>query len=131
MSLIDSDGFVEAVNSDPEFRIAARFWDASLKFVMGESKCMITISDGRIVSLDDNPGLMEDWDYDFQVSGPVEEWERLLKPVPEPFYQALLPAVLLHGLDFGGDFETFCAYYRAFSRLVEIMRENTLAAGEG
>jgi len=123
MSMIDTESFVAAVNEDPEFGMAARFWDAVLKFEMGDSKYMLDIKDGKIASLDADPGLMEDWDYDFQVRAPEEEWAKLLQPEPQPFYQALLPAVLLHGFDFGGDFETFCAYYRAFSRLIEIMRE--------
>jgi hypothetical protein len=131
MSLIDVDALVQSVNGDPEFAIAARYWDATLKLTMGESKYMIFIKDGRIDSLDGAPALMEDWDYDFCISAPEEEWEKILQPVPPPFYKALLPAVLLHGFDFGGDFSTFCSYYRAFSRLVEIMRENTTSAEEG
>jgi len=123
MSLIDIDALAQAVNGDAEFAIAARFWDAKLKFVIGESKYIVFIANGKITGIDANPGLMEDWDYDFHVSAPLEEWEKLLQPVPQPFYQALLPAVLLHGFDYGGDFETFCAYYRAISRMVEIMRE--------
>jgi hypothetical protein len=131
MSLIDIDAFKQAVNDDPEFAIAARYWDATLKLIMGDSKYMIFIAGGKITGLDAAPALMEDWDYDFCISAPVEEWEKLLQPVPPPFYQALLPAVLLHGFDFGGDFATFCSYYRAFSRLVEIMREKSVAVGEG
>lgn len=131
MSLIDVDAFVRALNEDPEFAIAARYWDATLKLSMGESKYMVFISGGRIAGIDPAPGMMEDWDYDFHIAAPREEWEKMLQPVPPPFYQALLPAVLLHGFDFGGDFKTFCAYYRAFSRFIEIMRGNTLAIGEG
>ena len=131
MSLINVDAFVRAANDDPEFAIAARYWDTTLKLTMGESKYMVFVADGRIAGIDSAPALMEDWDYDFCISAPLEEWEKLLQPVPPPFYQALLPAVLLHGFDFGGDFQTFCSYYRAFSRLIEIMRENTVPSGEG
>jgi len=131
MSLIDVDAFVRAANDDPEFAIAARYWYTTLKLTMGENKYMVFVANGRIAGIDAAPALMEDWDYDFCISAPLEEWEKLLQPVPPPFYQALLPAVLLHGFDFGGDFQTFCSYYRAFSRLIEIMRENTVPSGEG
>jgi len=131
MSLIDVEAFAEALNEDPEFAIAARYWDATLKLTMGESKYMVFIAGGKVTGIDAAPGMMEDWDYDFCIAAPLEEWEKMLQPVPPPFYQALLPAVLLHGFDFGGDFETFCAYYRAFSRFIEVMRENTVTVGEG
>jgi hypothetical protein len=119
---VDVEKLKETANNDPEFVVAARFWDATVKFVVGEGKYMVRIEDGKIASVDPNPGLMEDWDYDFVVSAAEEEWAKLLEPIPRPFYQALLPATLLHGFDYGGDFLTFCAYYRALSRMVEIMR---------
>lgn len=128
MSLIDAESYMHALNKNPEFLIAARFWNAKLKFGMGETRYMVTVADGTVTRVDPSPGLMEDWDFDFFVTGPLEEWEKLLEPVPRPFYQALLPAVLLGGLDFGGDFETFCAYYRAFSRMVEVMRSHRVTA---
>jgi len=122
LKLIDAERFMEMANKDPEFKIAARYWNTTLKLEAGNSIFMVRIENGRISGIDSNPGLMEDWDFDFFIRAPENEWEMLLAPVPEPFYQALVPAVMLHGFDHGGDFESFCAYYRALSRMIEIMR---------
>jgi len=125
MEFLHIDKYLAAINSDPEFTIAARYWNSTLKFIMGESVCMVVIKDGRLCAIDPNPGLMNDWDFDFYISAPKDEWKKLLDPVPKPFYQAVLPAAIYHGFSFGGDFETFCAYYRALSRMIEIMRYHT------
>lgn len=122
MKHINAAQFMEMANNDPEFKIAARYWNTTLKLEAGTALFMVTIKDGRIDGIDSNPGLMEDWDFDFFIRASDAEWEKLLAPVPEPFYQAVVPAVMLHGFDHGGDFESFCAYYRAISRMIEIMR---------
>ncbi|MBN2282382.1 MAG: hypothetical protein JXO48_00665 [Deltaproteobacteria bacterium] len=122
MELIDRQRFMDMVNGDREFAIVARYWNAILRFDAGGDKCLVTITEGKVTDIDPDPDMMEDWNFDFFITAPDDEWEQLLDPAPRPFYQALLPAVMLHGFDHGGDFEMFCAYYRAFSRMIEIMR---------
>ena len=50
------------------------------------------------------------------------EWEKLLAPVPPPFYQDPFGASLHHPVSLGGDPETLFAYYGALRRVIEILR---------
>ena len=127
MNIVNMEAFLVAANHDLEFAIAARYWNATVIFEMGNDKHLITIRDGKIVGILSDLGPMEDWDWNFRISGPQDGWMKLLQPIPEPFYQAILPATLFHGFTIGGDFMTFCSYYRAFSRMIELMRlHNTI-----
>ena len=47
MSLIEMDQFCESANSDPEFLIAARFWNTFLKIEMEDSRYILKIQDGE------------------------------------------------------------------------------------
>jgi hypothetical protein len=125
MNIVNMDTFLEAVNRDAEFAIAARYCNITVKFEMGDDKHLITLQDGKIVGILSDLGPMEDWDWNLHISGPHDGWMKLLQPIPEPFYQAILPATLFHGFTIGGDFMSFCSYYRAFSRMIELMRLHT------
>ena len=122
MAYLFSEALLVAVNKDPEFRLAARYWNGIVKFTMGPRVYLLILKDGELHEVIRDPGMMNDWDFDLYIQAPADEWQKLLEAVPKPFYQAILPASIYHGFSLGGDFTSFCAYYRALSRLVELMR---------
>jgi hypothetical protein len=112
---------MERANADGEFRIAARFWQAALRFDIGPESVRLTVEDGVIRAIAPGPSGA---DCEVGVSGTLPSWERLLAAVP--LWQDLLGAVLR------GDFvlkaedpEAFYAYYPAVRRLVDLVREET------
>jgi hypothetical protein len=122
MSLIDIDNFYAVVNNDPEFLIAARFWDMSFKIEMGESRLILKIQDGKIAEVNRRPARDEPWA--FKISAPAEDWEKFLKPTPGPFYHDMYAASIHHGFVCEGDLESMYAYYPAVRRMFEIMRSS-------
>ena len=58
-----------------------------------------------------------------EISADAAEWEKLLAPTPQPFYQDVFGAALHHPVSLGGDFETLYAYYPAIRRVIELLRE--------
>jgi hypothetical protein len=107
------EALLEAINSDPEFRIAARYWNGSFRLGMGPDEAyLFRVRDGRLV-------------WDFEVSGPADGWRQLLSAVPPPFYQDVASAVLRHGFTLGGDVESFFAYHAALRRVIDVMRHAT------
>lgn len=114
---------VEAVNEDPEFRLAARFWNGSFRFGMGPDEAyLFRVRDGRLVDVNLQPTMFDAWD--FEVSGPADGWREILAAEPKPFYQDVASALLRHGFVLGGDVETFFAYHAALRRVVDVMRRS-------
>lgn len=108
----------ELANRDPEFRIAARFWDCALRIEAGSFGRTLRIEGGQIVAVDAAEG-----DWDLRIAAPPEEWAPLLEPVPRPFYQDLWGAMTHHGFELAGDLERHLfPYYSAVRRLLEILR---------
>lgn len=133
MALFNAAAATEIANSDGEFQIAARFWNANLRLdardeshdesgdVSGDESHLLRIRDGRIVEftrLDSAPKV----DCDVTISAPLVDWREMLKPVPKPFFQDLMAAMTRQGFRVEGDLLGFNPYYRAACRLIEIMR---------
>jgi pimeloyl-ACP methyl ester carboxylesterase len=113
-------GLAEAVNADPEFRLAARYWNGSFRFGMGAEAYVFRVRDGRVADVNCAPTPFDAWD--FEVSGPPEAWREILAPVPRPFFQDVASAVFREGFSLGGDLESFFAYHAALRRLVAVAR---------
>jgi hypothetical protein len=123
MSLnFDYSSIIDSANEDGEFKIAARFWDAIVRLDVGEQSHIMRVRDGRLVSLYkcDSAGAAG---YDIRISAPESDWEELLRPVPQPFYQDLMAASWRHGFRVEGHVIEFYPYYRAINRLFELIRE--------
>jgi hypothetical protein len=109
----------DRLNADGEFRVAARFWDATLRFDVGETSHMLRIEDGAATGIAE---CAHDEPADLHVSAPTDEWQHLLADPPRPFYQDLLAASLHHGFEVSRGLAGWAAYYPALRRLVDILR---------
>jgi len=120
MTLIDLDRFRESVNHDPEFLMNARFWSILFKVEAGEIAFILSLDDGKIAEINENPSSEDPWAL--KISAPLKDWKEFLKPVPRPFYHDVFAAWVHHEFACKGDFESFYAYYPAVRRMFEIMR---------
>jgi hypothetical protein len=113
---------LDAINADPEFRLAARFWNGSFRLSMGaEEAYVFRVRDGQIVDLNLRPTVFDAWD--FEIQGPKAGWTEILAKVPRPFYQDPASAVFRHGFTLGGDVESFFAYHAALRRVIAVLRD--------
>jgi hypothetical protein len=120
MTLIAWEDLARRVNQDVEFRLASRFWDATLRLDLGPESQRLRFQGGQLQEV---WSCEADAECDVYISAPLEEWERLLEPVPRPFYQDLFGAQLHHGFQMNAEPLDYAAYYPALRRLVEILRE--------
>jgi hypothetical protein len=112
-----------AANDDPEFGLAARFWTTVLRFDIGDDTFLIHVGDGRVTWVDEPVGPAKRRSASsIVVAAPAGEWDELLSLVPRPFYQDLWGATNHHGFEVLGDLEEFSQYYRAISRMLELLR---------
>jgi hypothetical protein len=112
----------DSVNRDAEFAIAARFWNARIRFYSNEEEeYFMEIRDGRITAFEKgSDGYQSSTIY---VGGPRATWRDILKPVPERFCNDFFPAAIHRGMRLGGDLSSLYAYYSALQRILAVMRQ--------
>ena len=109
----------QALNGDPEFRLAARYWNGALEFHIGEQRCVVNLTEGEVTEVGDSVSGPA---APVVISAPEEDWAKLLELAPRPFYQDFHAASAHHGFRLGGDVETLWAYYAAVRRSADILR---------
>ena len=117
---IAADTLTTAVNDDPEFRLCGRLWTTRIRYRMGDDAFILDIRNGELANIVEAPGIFDD--FEIEIAAGDDVWEKILAPVPPPFYHDLFPAQLHHGLRISGDLESVFAYYGALRRLTELMR---------
>lgn len=127
MRLADPTRLLQSVNADPEFRLAARYWNATLSLKSPSGALHVGIADGRVTSCrESEPGAAAT----IIVLAPDEGWAQFLAAVPRPFYQDLIGGcVQHHGFQLSGDILSLSAYYQASTRLFAVMRALRAASG--
>jgi hypothetical protein len=127
MRLVDLGRLRRAANGDPEFRMAARYWNATLSLETPSGALRVEMADGQVTACGETPPGRP---ATITVTGPEEGWREFLAPVPRPFYQDLLGGcVQHHGFTVEGDLVALSAYYQASQRLFALMREQRAAGG--
>jgi DsbC/DsbD-like thiol-disulfide interchange protein len=120
MLLADPARLQAGVNADPEFRLAARYWNATLSLESTTRALRVEIAEGRIANCREGEAGEP---ATITVRAPDDGWAQFLAPVPRPFYQDLLGGcVQHHGFTVAGDILTLSAYYQATQRLFAVMR---------
>ena len=120
MHLADPTRLPARVNADPEFRLAARYWSATLSFESPSRALRVEIADGRVATCRESAAGQP---ATITVVASNDGWAQFLAPVPRPFYQDLLGGcVQHHGFTVAGDMLTLSAYYQATQRLFAVMR---------
>lgn len=121
MSFPDPTRLTAQLDSDRELARCARFWTGALHLGVGAKRWRLDFDNGQFKGArqsDTAPGPR-----DIEIAADVEQWEKLLAPVPPAFYQDPYGAAAHHGVKLGGDSETLFAYYGALRRVIEILRE--------
>ena len=108
-----------AANDDAEFAIAARMWDAEVIFASDGNSVRMSIVGGRITDVASAPAAT---DAQIRITGPDDGWQKMLAPLPPPFYQDLFGASIHHGFTIEGAVEDVYPYYPALRRLIELLR---------
>ncbi len=108
-------------DTDRELARCARFWTGALHLGVGGQRFAVRFEAGAFTGA--GPADAALGPRDVEIAAAPAEWEKLLAPVPPPFYQDAFGASLHHPVSLGGDPDTLFAYYPALRRVIEILRE--------
>lgn len=115
---VDFHALAAAANSDGEFAIAGRFWNAALEITIGDTAVELLIVDGVIEGVGAT-GSHSGAHERVAVRAAEEDWAKLLSRRPPPGWVGVAGA---NGFSYEGDPLTRAAYYAAVRRIVELIR---------
>ena len=111
----------DAINSDPEFKLASRFFSKDILLIVGEAKCFVKLREGVVTEIKLNPTFMSPWS--FFIKGSAETWQKFLQPIPPPTFTDLYGCISRQHFELGGDIEAAFAHYWALTRMLDVLRE--------
>jgi pimeloyl-ACP methyl ester carboxylesterase len=120
--MITSDDLAARCHDDPEFLLAARFWNGGFAFTIDDEEASVRVVDGHPEAgpLPDGPGVIA-------LAGERAIWDAVLSAQPPRFFNDIGFAIAL-GLERTGDDLTFWQYYPAVMRAVELLRPAVASA---
>lgn len=111
----------EILKEDREFNREIRYYDGTVKLLMGDATICLVIKDGKLLTLTDKLPAATTADTEFQ--GNDTQWSNLLAPVPVPFFQCIQTSCVREGMRMSNDVKSL-AYLPAWNRLFRVMRLN-------
>lgn len=111
----------DTINSDPEFRLASRFFSKDILLIVGDTKCIVKLREGNVTEIRLNPTFMNPWS--FFIKGSAETWQKFLQPIPPPTFTDLYGCISRQHFELGGDIEAAFAHYWALTRMLDVLRE--------
>ncbi|MDR2163066.1 MAG: hypothetical protein LBO70_03890 [Clostridiales Family XIII bacterium] len=119
----DGQKFFEIAIKDPEFNREIRYFDGTVKLLMGNDTYLLVIKDGVLINVLSN--FVATTTADVTFIGDDYQWVNLLAAVPKPFYQCLQTACVKHGMKMTNDPKSL-AYLPAWNRMIRILRDKVI-----
>lgn len=117
------DHLRNAINHDPEFKLAARYMSEDILLEADNSRCIFKVRDGILTEIKLGPSSDDHWS--FSIKATAESWEKLLQSSPPPFYTGLNAGLIRGILQITGNEEVAFAYLWAMNRMLDIMRQTS------
>ena len=114
------------VNGDAGLVRRGRYLTTSFLLEVGQKSYLISIYEGRIVSVTPGPLVMPS--SAFALRAPEEEWEKFWSPRPPPGSNDLLALLKRRALNAEGNLQIFMSHLRYFKEVLAKLRSNGAAA---
>jgi hypothetical protein len=109
------------INTDPEFKLAARYMSEDVLLEAGDDRCLIRVREGQVPEIKINPPVSEHGKIGIKAMS--ESWGKLLQASPSPSYTGLNAGMMRGHLQISGNMELAFAYLWALNRLLDIMKQ--------
>ena len=109
------------LNSDPEFKIAARYMTKDVCIEVGAVKSIVKLRDGVVTQIQSENTATAPWDFAIRAS--VDAWEKFLMPVPPRFYDSLFAGMIRGNFRLEGDTIGAFSHFWAVTRMLDVFRE--------
>lgn len=111
---------VSAVNEDEQFSRFSRAFDATLRFDFGDTSYALTVKDGAVTEIHDDPTFVA-WDVALRASEGT--WRKMFSQTPPPLHNDVLGTWLRGNLTMEGDLKVAIQHMRPLKRLLAVFQE--------
>jgi len=115
------EALMARVNADERLVRRGRFLTTTFLIEMGPSAWLISIFEGKIVSVTPGPFVMRS--SSFALSAPEEEWRKFLSVRPPPGSNDVMALIKRRVLKAEGNLQVFMANLRYFKEALAKLRE--------
>lgn len=116
----------ERVNADAPLVRRGRFLATRFLLEVGDTQWLISVQDGRIVSVERGPFVMPSWSFALRAS--EAEWLTFWSVNPPPGHHDLMALIKRRALKAEGDLKIFMAYLRYFKDVLGKLRAQEVAS---
>ena len=120
------DQLKEKVNEDAALTRRGRFLTTTFLIEVGSAQWLVSIVEGRIVSVTQGPFVMPSWSFALRAS--QEEWQKFWSADPRPGSNDLMALIKRRALKTEGNVQVFMANLRYFKESLEKLRPAGAAA---
>ena len=120
------EALADRVNRDAMLVKRGRFLSTTFLLEAGSVQWLITIAEGRIVSVTRGPFVMPSWS--FSLRAPEDEWQAFWSARPRPGSHDLMALIKRRVLRVEGDLHPFMANLRYFKEALAKLRAEGAAA---
>ena len=113
--------YEEASNSDDTIKAMAKYYTCSFMFDMEKAKIIIEMHDGKVKSINTNPGPLDP--YDFALRASANTWKEFSQPMPKPMYHGIWSASFRKDLKIEGNHLVLMKNLRNFTVQFELLRK--------
>ena len=116
----------DKVNADAALVRRGRFLTTTFLVEVGTTQWLVSIVEGRIISVTQGPFVMPSWS--FALRAPQEEWQKFWSANPQPGSNDLMALIRRRVLTAEGDLHVFMANLRYFKESLEKLRPARVVA---
>ena len=113
--------YEDLTNSAETIGAMAKYYSCSFMFDMEKAKVIIEMRDGKVKSINTNPGPLDP--YDFALRASANTWKEFSQPIPKPMYHGIWSASFLRDLKIEGNHLVLMKNLRNFTVQFEILRK--------
>ncbi len=117
-----ADKYASLTNSDETIGAMARYYTCSFMYDMTDCKVIIEMHDGKVKSMNIDPGPLDA--YDFALRASAQTWREFSRPMPKPMYHGIWSASFRKDLKIEGNHLALMKNLRNFTVQFELLRKS-------
>lgn len=114
--------FKNLTDNDPTIQSMGKYYSCSFMYDMGERKVIIEMHDGKVKSINTNPGALDA--YDFALRASAQTWREFAQPFPKPMFHGIWAASFREDLKLEGNLLVLMQNLRNFTAQFELLRKS-------
>jgi hypothetical protein len=113
--------FKNLTDNDETIQAMGKYYTCTFMFDMGELKVIVEMHDGKVKTINVDPGPLDA--YDFALRASAQTWREFAQPMPKPMFHGIWSASFRRDLKLEGNLLILMQNLRNFTVQFELLRK--------